>query len=451
MTLADVDRFAREQKRFWFAEIRRAIKIARKRGRVAGGDTLALVRRRASRLEHETSRSVRRWVEQSQRSGARAGRIARERSMNLATAIANLTRKAGRSVWGWRRPFVRSARRAERLSEQYAWYRKEWAVEREIARIVEGDDPILFGPWTSEVGYEALYWVAFTRWVKMTHRLKSERLAVMSRGGVASWYADVAPRYVEIFDSVTPEEYARRNAERLSGAGTAKQVGMTPFEAELVERARRQLGVDRLRVVHPSLMYHLFREFWAGHRTLGFVESHAKYARVDVPRQAARARGLPDDYIAVKFYAAQSLPDTPENRRMLNRIIDALSEQAPVVLLDTGLVLDEHGDYLFGHSSRVISARELLKPADNLGVQTEIIAGARGFVGTCGSLAWMAPMLGVNTLAVMTDARYLHSHLHVARWLYRTLDAGTFSPLDLGAFAQFGLDIGKQLSVGSRQ
>src|SRR5207244_3478824 len=132
--------------------------------------------------------------------GRRALKIGRERGVNIGSAAFSMARKAGRSVWAVRRPLVRVTRRVGKLGEQYRGYREEWAVEREIERLVDGSDPILFGPWTSEVGYEALYWLAFVRWVKMHYRLKTDRLAVMSRGGVASWYADVTPRYVEIFD-----------------------------------------------------------------------------------------------------------------------------------------------------------------------------------------------------------------------------------------------------------
>jgi len=433
--LATVDRRARAQKRFWFAEIRRAVKILRERTRTHAEGISARVWRRAIRLEHETARSVQQRAERSRR----VAKIGRERSMNLGVAFVNLTRKAGRRAWGLRRPFVRAAHRVDRWSEQYQSQREERSIEREIERIVDGQEPILFGPWTSEVGYEALYWVAFTRWVKMAYRLKPNRLAVMSRGGVASWYGDVADRYVEIFDHVTPEQFTQRNAERLAAVGTAKQVGITEFDHELIAAATRQLGVESLRVVHPSLMYRLFREFWAGHRPLGFVEEHAKFATVKA--DPAPGLGLPAGYLAVKFYAAQSLPDTPDNRKLLNRLIDALAEQHEIVLLDTGMTLDEHGEYQFARTSRVTSVREFLRPADNLAVQTQIIAGAKGFVGTCGSVAWLAPFLGVDTLAVMTDARFLHSHLNVARWVYHSVDAGRFSPLDLGAFGPFGLSI----------
>ena len=84
--------------------------------------------------------------------------------------------------------------------------------------------------------------------------------------------------------------------------------------------------------------------------------------------------------------------------------------------------------------------RESLRARDNLAVQSAIISRAAAFVGTCGALAWLAPMLGIETTAVFADTRFLHGHLEVARRVYSTL--GTrFSPLDVSAIEQLGLTL----------
>jgi len=76
-------------------------------------------------------------------------------------------------------------------------------------------------------------------------------------------------------------------------------------------------------------------------------------------------------------------------------------------------------------------------------VQTRIIAGARMYVGTCGSLAWLAPLLGVATVPVFTDASFLHAHLHLARRVYGRVGGGAFSPIDLAGLVDAGLAIGR--------
>jgi ADP-heptose:LPS heptosyltransferase len=105
----------------------------------------------------------------------------------------------------------------------------------------------------------------------------------------------------------------------------------------------------------------------------------------------------------------------------------------PVVMLDTGMATDEHEDYLFAGLPNVISLRDRLTPQNNLAVQTSVIARSRGFVGTCGGLAWLAPMLGIDTVAVYADDRFLLSHIFLATQAYRQMGAARFDVVDLRA------------------
>lgn len=334
-----------------------------------------------------------------------------------------------RALAGWRA-------RGRRLAEQWAVTRGEWRVERDLEQVVGGDAPILVGPWLSEVGYEALYWVPFVRWVAAAYRLPPQRLIVMSRGGTASWYGDVASRYVEVFDYAAPGDVA---AEAI--AGRLKQRDVSALDQRLVAAAERALGVGRLQVLHPSLLFRWFAPFWSGHEGTAFVDRHTRFRRLDAPPDAVPVV-LPQNYIAVKFYAARALPDEPAVRAQLQNLIAALGEQWPIVQLDPGLVLDEHADHRLGASAAAVSLAGRLDPRTNLAVQTRVIAGARLFVGTCGSLAWLAPLLGVDTIPVFTDASFLHAHLHVARRAYGRAGAARFSPLDLSGVAGAGLAMG---------
>ena len=375
----------------------------------------------------------------------RSTKIAAHRTRNAAIQGVVLFNRARRWLWNLRKPVVRWRYRTHRLQEQLATYRDEWRVEREVERVVSGTGPIVIGPWLSEVGYEVLYWVPFVRWVKAAFRVDPERLWVVSRGGVGSWYADITSNYVEIFDEIPPQEFAARNIDRSEGEGTNKQFGMSALDRMLMGRVEARIGTSDVRVLHPSLMYRLFKQFWSGHRPLNFLDSHTRYVKITPPTSDLDALALPKEYVAVKFYAARSLPDTPANRAMLHTLVESIAERWPVVLLDTGLNLDDHADYTFRGGGRIVSAKPHLDPRRNLAMQTQIISGARAFVGTCGSLAWLAPMMGVDTTAVLTDARFLHSHLHAARRLYHVLGGGRFSPLDLSALDPLGL------SLASRQ
>jgi hypothetical protein len=338
-------------------------------------------------------------------------------------------------------------RRAER--QVHVWtdagkllrtYGAEWQIEREIGRAVSGSDPILVGPWLSEVGYEVLYWVPFVRWVQSHYGLKPSRLTVVTRGGAAAWYRDITSQSVELFDLISPEEFAAGNLQRAAETGgSLKQWKETSFDRRLIDAAGRNAGVTGARVLHPSLMYRLFEQFMLGHRHLDFLRRRTLYRRVDAPDIALPP--LPDEFVAVKLYTAASLPDTPATRRTLQSLVLALAEQTPVVMLDTGLALDDHEDYTFERAARIVSVRSVLQPRDNLALQSAIIARSKAFVGTCGSLAWLAPMLGVNTTALLADPRFLHGHLQVGRQVFQGIGGGTFSPIDLSALEPLGLTI----------
>lgn len=338
----------------------------------------------------------------------------------------------------WRkvkRPLRDALRHRAELREQLQWSRAAWTVERQIDDVVNSGGTIVVGPWLSEVGFETLYWIPFLRWVKAAFRVDPSRVVAVSRGGVGAWYEGIATRYVEIWDHVAPEEFARRTGER----GATKQLEVSPFDREVVQIVERLVG-GPVAVLHPSLMYRLFSLFWSGQRAQSFLDSHTRSERF-VPPRILEPGCLPRAYVAVKFYAARSLPDTPDVRRTLAWFVESLAERTNVVLLDTGLVLDEHVDYSFGPSGRVISAKAWMTPANNLGVQTEIIAGAQAFVGTCGSVAWLAPMLGVNTSAVYLDPKWLHAHLGVMLRACHRTEAGHFAALDLRSLDPLGVPV----------
>jgi hypothetical protein len=367
-------------------------------------------------------------------------KLLREKLRNSGLAFTNITARQLRRASWWRLRLQKQVREAGDAKKRVDTYRAEWRVERDIARVVSGSDPIVVGPWLSEVGYEVLYWVPFVRWVQSQFRIPPERLVVVTRGGAAAWYSDITTNAVELFDLMSPEAYAAGNAQRsVEDRGTLKQFGVSSMDQRIVADVQGRLGSSRVRVLHPSFLYQLFHQFWLGHRPPSFLDRRTRYRRITAPDVALPP--LPPRFVAVKFYTAASLPPTDTVRRALQSIVLGLTAQTDVVMLDTGLSLDDHEDYSFGAASRIHSVRESLRPRDNLAVQTAIVSRASSFVGTCGALAWLAPMLGIDTTAVFADARFLHGHLQVARRVYQAIDGGRFSPLDISALDQLGLSM----------
>jgi hypothetical protein len=353
--------------------------------------------------------------------------------------VRNLVGKAWRRAAATPRRGVRLARRVGRWREQAAAAQTEWLLEREIAHVARGRGPIIAGPWLSEVGFEVLYWVPFLRWFQDRYRVDPARIVAISRGGVAEWYGGIAGRYVEIFDHVSPEEFGRRNGDRhqRQESGGQKQTTFGELDADLVGAATQAMGLRGATVCHPSLMYRLFNRFWFGNRALDLVLSRTRYVPVRVAPPTDM--GLPERYVAAKFYTGASLPDTLDSRCALRELVRSAAARMPVVMLDTGMATDEHEDYLFRDIPNVMSLRAHLEPRSNLGVQTRVIAGAQGYMGTCGSLAWMAPLLGVDTLAVYSEERFLLSHVFLATHAYKHANAARFDTLDLRGAAAAGV------------
>ena len=354
----------------------------------------------------------------------------------IRDACLNAAKDALRRV---RRPWRAASRHRSQMREQQQFYRTEWSIEHELETLIARGRRLVVGPWLSEVGFEALYWVPFLHWVKTAFHLSPDRVVAVSRGGVAEWYEGVAGQYVEIWDHVDPAAFARRNVER----GATKHFEASDLDREILEHVARRIGTREFDVIHPGLMYRLFTLYWSGQRAMGFVDAHTRFTRIRAPRVIDPAL-LPSEYVAVKFYAAQSLPDTPLIRAQLRSMVASMAREIPIVLLDTGLVLeDDHADYGFDASARIISAKPWMTPQNNLGVQTQIAAGAKAFVGTCGSLTWLVPRLGVDTSAVFVDPKWLHAHLPVAMRAAHKLDAGRFAAADLRALEPWKLAGGR--------
>lgn len=318
----------------------------------------------------------------------------------------------------------------------------ELSVRRELRRVARGNGPIIVGPWLSEVGYEVLYWVPFLRWYCNRYGVDPSRVVVVSRGGVASWYRDVAAQYIELLDLFDVPTFAARNAER-QRLGDQKQRAMADFDREILSRVQEQLGGARITVCHPSLMFRLLRQFWLGNESLQYVQEHTKYARVDLA-DVPGVPALPQRFVAMKFYSGKAIPATERNRQLLRALVERVAAESPIVTLDTGLAVDEHQDLLFDGIPGVMHLAPHLTPQRNLGVQAAIIQRASAFVGTCGGLAWLAPLLGTKTLAVYADDELLAPHLYAARQTYRAVDAAPFTPLDVRAFdaVAFSFDAG---------
>jgi hypothetical protein len=174
-------------------------------------------------------------------------------------------------------------------------------------------------------------------------------------------------------------------------------------------------------MLHPSTMYELFNPFWWMHTDDQWVLNYVRYRRLEA---GAATVDLPTQpYTAVKFYFNDCFPATDANRAFVRRTVEQLAARGPVVSLTTGLQLDDHG----GIDAAAFGVQPFpadVPPRDNLALQTAIVARASSFVGTYGGFSYLAPFLGVRSIAYYGDPDgFSRRHLLMVRSALHTLGA----------------------------
>lgn len=305
-------------------------------------------------------------------------------------------------------------------------------VCRQVSRLARSKKPIVVGPWLSEIGFEILYWIPFLHWAKVYGGLPERRLWVVSRGGVADWYRYFTPNYIEAFDEYTPEQFAALNEDRIADQGELKHRELARLDEQLIEVARRRIGSDDVDLLHPSLMYNLYHPFFTSSASARLVESFSLYRDLRRPlRRDELPEQLPGDYVAVKFYANTALPGTEPNTQFAARLLERLTRDSDVVLLDTGFEYDDHSSFDI-RRERIHTLEGLAAPSENLDLQTRVIRGARAFYCTYGGFSYLAPLCGTNTVTFYSNPdRFRVEHLEVAQRVFRALDCPPFLALDV--------------------
>jgi hypothetical protein len=301
---------------------------------------------------------------------------------------------------------------------------------RNLKKIAEDSKPIIVGPWLSEVGFELLYWIPFLNWAIAEYSLSKERIAVISRGGAAPWYRDIYGQYLDIFDYFPAEEFKAKNQRRIQKSGGQKHNLISDFDQEIVDLVGKKLKIDEFNWLHPSLMYILFEHYWRRKCPISLIENHTIYRQLG-PFQPEIPLPLPDDYVAVKFYFSKCFPDTEENRLFILKTLKTLAGKTHVVVLNTGLDIDDHRESLVQNSERIHTVQHLMTPNNNLTVQTQVISKARLFLGTYGGFSYLAPFYGVPSVALYSrEDKFLLVHLDVAYRAVRALKYGEFDKVN---------------------
>ena len=316
---------------------------------------------------------------------------------------------------------------------------RKLAIDALAMRLSMDRKPILLGPWRSEAGFEALYWRPFLSHLAPRVPQFWERAIVVTRGGAANLYGrwidkwgDIdpetgkaktevewwQPKAVDLYSLRTVQELRRQNLFDWNKTKLQKQIIVTPYDTQLLRDAADKAEIrGRYHVVHPSWMYWALAPFWDEERSLKYLLSLTDYAPLPKPLPPVTVDGLPGQYVAVKFYGRATWPhphrDTME---FVAHVVQNLSKQSPVVLLNTGHDGDEHTEMTVTGPN--IFSLPKMPPEHNMGVQLAVLGRAQAFVGTYGGVAQTALRMGVPSASFWSVfGGTAHAHLSLSSWI----------------------------------
>jgi hypothetical protein len=286
----------------------------------------------------------------------------------------------------------------------HLWFRHIAATKR----------PIVVGPWRTELGFEALYWLPWlTKW-REQYGIAKERLIAVSRGGAACWYD--AAKEVDLY-AYAPVETVRRqmllDAQRQQ---SVKQTTISQWERDLLRVMLNDLGIRKAHILHPSLMYTGLKGFFDGETGPNAALQQLAFAPIPTPHPPL-ALPLPEKFVAVSFYARHTWPLNEETKTWVQTEIDNLSKHIPIVLLESGLHTDEHIPFPI-QGANILSLAGHVTPQNNLAVQSAVLNKAAAFVGTYGGTMQLAVRLKKPSAGFYTKFEgTCYAHKTLTEWL----------------------------------
>jgi hypothetical protein len=286
--------------------------------------------------------------------------------------------------------------------------------------------PILCGPWRSEFGFEILYWMPFLAKFAHDYGISRERLVYLGRGGSAHLFESAGRG--DILEHMTLPQLRALSVQASQQTGSVKQQTVEPWERSVCDLAMNSVGLPEYHVLSPQWMYRLCAPFWEGRESLSFLDRYLLH-QVKMPAPAipkALEAKLPESFIAMRWYSRPTWPLKEPLVLWTRKLVEAVSQHTPVILIDSGFQTDDHGDINLGSIPNVVRLSELqpMLPTNSLHMQSAVIARADGYVGTYGGMAQGAMRWGIPTLALYeTFGQTSPMHLHLTQSL--SLQSGT--------------------------
>lgn len=280
-----------------------------------------------------------------------------------------------------------------------------------IRNIASGYENIVIGPWFSELGFELLYWVPFLNHVMTNEVFQGKNIVTISRGGVEELYGFIPNKHINLLEFYDQTEWTEITSHIWQKLGGLKQSKVVPEEVEILRKIRNRVGIcerGRTLVLHPSIMYSLFRPFWRNKSwNADAIESY-----LDFPEFSP---GKTENYCAVKIYSRPSLTMDPKTTSAIKSLLDA--EKLPLKIIVSDSYKDDHEVMNVKISSRA----QLIHIDDyvsNLYKQFAVIKESCASYTTYGGLSYFGLYFGKICYSLYSDSsKFDQQHLKVARLL----------------------------------
>ena len=287
-------------------------------------------------------------------------------------------------------------------------------LKRKIRRIAASGKPVFMGPWRSEVGFEALYWLPMLRWAAKTYKIDSSRLFAVTRGGAGILYGC---NTVDLYRLRSIDAVRLENMYDYQQTHLLKQMRETEWDRQVIkEAAAIALGRgEKYETLHPSWMYWTFDPFWeeyTGFRYLSGVTDYALLGPI-----APLQQELPSQYVAMKWYNRATFPVREQNvQEAIAHLVKVVGSQTKIVLLKGTKDTDDHQDLEIEHPSIVdIPAAP---PETNLQQQIQILGKAQAFMGPYGGMSQLALRMGIPTVSLWKKWEgTAHAHLSLSEFI----------------------------------
>lgn len=285
---------------------------------------------------------------------------------------------------------------------------------------------VLFGPWTSEIGFELLYWIPY---LKKNFKLENKKIIIISRGGVENWYKfSNYYKYFNLLDLVSSSEI-KNHFDIKKSIGGQKQFFFEDFDKKIIQKVKEKLKINSIEVIHPKEMYNFFKPYWSGLYSYGFrtiVEKEMKFNELDKIDLKVK------NFVACKIYSS-SILNIDQNKEIYSQkikiILNEILKKFNIIFLNFETD-DDHQvinfDGLNTNENKFFFFKDLVKNLDiqnNLKIQSTIVSQSEFFLGTYGGFAYLPAYYNKHSVGLWNDnSKLIYRHQSAFEAFQQTKD-----------------------------